>query len=559
VIKYEEAPDIKKKIDSLVLASEMKHLNAERIFCIRSYGSKSRGVVARCHALPKIMQKALNIEPAYIIEIISETFDKQIEDEKIKILIHELCLPTEEQVVIESEKGLEIAKIGKFIEKEFNKAKVIKKSSNWEWIIPSKRYKAISYNLNKKIVELNEITKLMRRRNTEKKIVEIITKDGRKIESSPTHPILFTKNPDSYDSPKRKTVHIKSVKAKDILKQRGIPRLLEIFSLPKLSKKIYKINLTDLLKYKTGFDSIILKKGYLFKKGVKGIKIPNKFVLDNELGLFFGFYLSKGSIDHKSGAVSFSFDKKEYQYHNLIKKILKERFGAKIKERKIHKGSCKVIYTYSRLLQKIISDVFGFGEKAHHKKIPPFVYYAPIEFISGLVDGWFAGDGHVLFNKKIRAVTLSAFSRSKELIFGMLLLLARLKIIWRLRRDQQDIRIQSFFIPKFFKYCKKLIEYKNMQDKIDSIKRMKHEKQFNFLKYPKIRNVKIKKYNDEYFYNLEVQPNNNFMHASGIFTHNCHIPKSFGGGFRHHNTITKTRVKKLFNRYKNSIDENRKI
>ena len=90
MIKYEEAPDIKKKIDSLVLASEMKHLNAERIFCIRSYGSKSRGVVARCHALPKIMQKALNTGARYVIEVISEKFDRLSEEQQMKTLIHEL-------------------------------------------------------------------------------------------------------------------------------------------------------------------------------------------------------------------------------------------------------------------------------------------------------------------------------------------------------------------------------------------------------------------------------------------------------------------------------------
>jgi len=89
-IKYEEAEDIKRKINLLIDVLNMKHLKKDRIFCLRSYGSKSRGIIARCHSLPKVMQLCLGIEPAYIIEIISKNFDNQNEEEKIKTLIHEL-------------------------------------------------------------------------------------------------------------------------------------------------------------------------------------------------------------------------------------------------------------------------------------------------------------------------------------------------------------------------------------------------------------------------------------------------------------------------------------
>ena len=89
-IRYENAEDIKRKIELLIKILEMKHINPERVYCIRSHGSSSRGIIARCHALPKIMQQVLVIEPAYIIEIISETFDRQKEEEQVKTLIHEL-------------------------------------------------------------------------------------------------------------------------------------------------------------------------------------------------------------------------------------------------------------------------------------------------------------------------------------------------------------------------------------------------------------------------------------------------------------------------------------
>ncbi|MGB9708060.1 MAG: putative metallopeptidase [Candidatus Pacearchaeota archaeon] len=89
-IYYQEAQDIKRKIELIIKVLELKHINPARVYCIRSYGSSSRGIIARCHSLPKIMQQVLAIEPAYIIEVISESFDKQKEEEQIKTLIHEL-------------------------------------------------------------------------------------------------------------------------------------------------------------------------------------------------------------------------------------------------------------------------------------------------------------------------------------------------------------------------------------------------------------------------------------------------------------------------------------
>ncbi|MCD6301116.1 MAG: metallopeptidase, partial [Staphylothermus sp.] len=45
---------------------------------------------ARIHGLPRIWIKALKIKPGYVIEVISENYDKLSIEEKIMILIHEL-------------------------------------------------------------------------------------------------------------------------------------------------------------------------------------------------------------------------------------------------------------------------------------------------------------------------------------------------------------------------------------------------------------------------------------------------------------------------------------
>jgi predicted metallopeptidase len=90
MIQYDEAPDIRDRICVIASNADFGHVILERLSCVRSKGSSSRRVIARCYALPRIMQKALNMKPHYIIEVISERFDGLSEDEKTKTLIHEL-------------------------------------------------------------------------------------------------------------------------------------------------------------------------------------------------------------------------------------------------------------------------------------------------------------------------------------------------------------------------------------------------------------------------------------------------------------------------------------
>ena len=88
-MKYEFAFDLQKKAEEI---SKMifPHVQIERIRCFRSYGTSSRRTIARCHALGKLMQKALNIKAVYALEFLSERFDKLSPEEQVKTIIHEL-------------------------------------------------------------------------------------------------------------------------------------------------------------------------------------------------------------------------------------------------------------------------------------------------------------------------------------------------------------------------------------------------------------------------------------------------------------------------------------
>lgn len=89
MIKYEDAPDVRARLSKIVDTLELQHVDKFRLKCIRSHGSTSNAI-ARCYALNRIWQIALGTKAHYIIEVISHRFDKLDEDEKSKILIHEL-------------------------------------------------------------------------------------------------------------------------------------------------------------------------------------------------------------------------------------------------------------------------------------------------------------------------------------------------------------------------------------------------------------------------------------------------------------------------------------
>src|SRR4030066_867695 len=88
-MKYEFAEDIQRTAEEI---SKMlfPHVDILNIKCYRSYGTSSRGTIARCHALNKIMQKAIGIKAVYVLEFLTERFERLDNEEKLKVIIHEL-------------------------------------------------------------------------------------------------------------------------------------------------------------------------------------------------------------------------------------------------------------------------------------------------------------------------------------------------------------------------------------------------------------------------------------------------------------------------------------
>lgn len=89
-IKYFEADDVKRLVDEITNSLDFFHVTPQFVYCVRSVGSKSTRTIARIHGLGRVWQGVLNLPPSYVIEVISERYDRLSKEEKEKTVIHEL-------------------------------------------------------------------------------------------------------------------------------------------------------------------------------------------------------------------------------------------------------------------------------------------------------------------------------------------------------------------------------------------------------------------------------------------------------------------------------------
>ena len=89
-LKYTEALDVKILADEIMDCLDLFHIVPQFVYCYRSEGSRAKRIIARIHGLGKLWQEALRKPPTYVIEVISERYDKLSEADREKTLIHEL-------------------------------------------------------------------------------------------------------------------------------------------------------------------------------------------------------------------------------------------------------------------------------------------------------------------------------------------------------------------------------------------------------------------------------------------------------------------------------------
>lgn len=88
-MEVELAPDIQKIVKEVLPRLPFDYIDSRRIVCMRSRNATSRAR-ARIWSFPKIWQMALNQPAHYVIEVLSHHFDHLSDDDKTRVIIHEL-------------------------------------------------------------------------------------------------------------------------------------------------------------------------------------------------------------------------------------------------------------------------------------------------------------------------------------------------------------------------------------------------------------------------------------------------------------------------------------
>ncbi len=87
-LDFQDAPEIRMLAEYILKHAPFPHIDLKHVFFVRSHHSKTRAY-ARVWGLSRIFQVAAGFEATYVIEVLSEHFDKLDQREKIKVLIHE--------------------------------------------------------------------------------------------------------------------------------------------------------------------------------------------------------------------------------------------------------------------------------------------------------------------------------------------------------------------------------------------------------------------------------------------------------------------------------------
>ena len=172
-----------------------------------------------------------------------------------------------------------------------------------------------------------------------------------------------------------------------------------------------------------------IKSGYIypFSKN-REFPLADQFELSYENGIFIGLFLAEGNADIPSGYTQITnndehirtfvknwFEKNHINWREAIKI---NKMGGTTSD---IRGSSKLLATF---LHKFV------GHTCYKKYVPTEAFTAPEEFITGLLNGYFSGDGTVGSN------CIAAVSTSSTLIEGISSLCSRLGIFGKIRMTQ---------------------------------------------------------------------------------------------------------------------------
>ena len=260
--------------------------------------------------------------------------------------------------------------------------------------------------------------------------------------------------------------------------------------------------------------------------------IPDKIPLDNDFGFLVGIYLAEGCCTKTFICIS--------NNDEVIQKRVTDwcdRYGVTYhlvtsQGKNVRKGTSNDLKIHSTLLARMFKIICDTGSA--NKRVPEFSYTAPKEFIKGLIDGYWSGDGTV--SKKDGSVIVGSIS--ENLILGISFLLSYFGIFGRLSSSQAKknnvgskniklahlLSISNGFAQRFARYIP--LTERNKQEKLNTItlfKKYKYNRGRSQTEFPlrdvyfdEVLSVEYVDGTTEFVYDLTVEVTRNFQMWNGV-------------------------------------------
>jgi len=279
-------------------------------------------------------------------------------------------------------------------------------------------------------------------------MIRMVTRNGQTLEMTPWHRLYVRKvvsyNPDLKNKSgyslisqkegeirdKRKTVQYlvsppEYIQADQIQEGDFVCSVLRDFDLPRSSE----IHLSKYLgpKWRVDPESDLIYSSSTFSRSntnktwpiKRDSGIRNSLALTEDISYLFGVYAAEGS--HDGNSISFAMHESERDILEKLQDILFCTFGLSSKIRCPGNPKSLELRCSNRLLCDFFSMVFN--SSASTKKVPDFIFYAPLDIMSAFLRGIFEGDGYVSKN----AINLRVCS--KKLRDGCASLLMNLNLL----------------------------------------------------------------------------------------------------------------------------------
>ncbi|OIO21957.1 hypothetical protein AUJ17_00320 [Candidatus Micrarchaeota archaeon CG1_02_47_40] len=290
-------------------------------------------------------------------------------------------------------------------------------------------------------VEWKQAT-LLSRHACKEKLLELSLRSGRKITATPFHSFVI-----------RRDNLLVPVSGSSLKKGDRLPVLRNLACPPGIAVKAVDIvpALQMAMKHMSSSNGLV----YAYPR--EGSKpLPRQLELDGEFGWLLGIYLAEGNSTHNFTSISNT----DLTIQQKIRDFAKAH-GLTTNEYDNPRGFSLShdIRINSALLAEFLKAVCG--TSSYSKRVPLFAYSANEKFISSLLRGYFDGDGNVSVERRV----IRASSKSKELIDGICLLLARLGIFAGKRSDKKthNISISYRYAPSFLQKIGSDVEGKRLK------------------------------------------------------------------------------------------------